>query len=382
MRAFFVIVWFGLLCLPVAQMVYPMVQERPMMENRVLAKLPPMSADALLSPGATLRDVYRWFNDNFGFRITLTRVRTEINYAFRYSERVHITKFGWLYYRSVLDGAKVENARLSDEEIGHIADRFAKLHSYFASRGMRLLVVSVPQKDALYFYAVPKDAPRFRPPFAFDRLRDALNARLGSDHIDGAIVLRAAQARGLQTYHRTDFHWTDPAGGEVGRAVVNRIAALEGDESLQWTAEIPTRQVELIGGESQELPLFSPLWEKTVAADIDWRSEEFGRFQWKPEAGIPLNLAFPLTHSFEWKAKAEVGKLPAAAFITNSYGESFWRSGVHQRFRELHSYRRVAGPEWMARTIAAIPSNSRYVVFEFHEAEMRDVAIFDWMQLR
>ncbi len=74
-------------------------------------------------------------------------IRTEFNYAFGYSERVHIGPDSWLHYRSVLDREKVRNASLSVLEVERIADRLERVRKYLSTRGVRMLVVTVPQKD-------------------------------------------------------------------------------------------------------------------------------------------------------------------------------------------------------------------------------------------
>ncbi|TWB24482.1 acetyltransferase AlgX (SGNH hydrolase-like protein) [Nitrospirillum amazonense] len=382
MRRTFVILWVALLFVPMAQMIHPIVSEPPVLENRVLNRLPEMSRQALATPLLLTRGVAAWFNDNFGFRNTLIRLRTEENYRLGYSERLHLGPDGWLNYRDVIDTQKSWNAQMSDTQIAETADRFATLRDYLAKRGMRLLVVTVPQKDVIYPESLGSDAPHYPQPSAFTRLRAGLTVRLGSDHIDAEPILLGLRAKGVQAFHRTDFHWTDVAGGEVARAIVNRLANLEGDSNLRWTAPLTVEPLHWAGGESQQLPLFTYVYEDSVGIKEPWRDPARGTFEWL-DVDSHFNPDYPLAYDFNWHLATDQHGLPATVVVSNSYGESFWRAGMNLHFDHLQAFRLKPWGDgaYLASVLNRIAAGTKYFVLEFHEGNMLDAGRVKWSEV-
>jgi hypothetical protein len=375
-KSLFVTLWFALIALPVVQALSPFIWEPPIRENRVLAQFPTISVE---HPIAGAKGIVAWFNDNFGFRLTLIRVRTEWNYAFGYSDRIHIGPDGWLNYRGVLDDQKGLNATLTKQQIAAIADRFTTLQQYLTKRSVRLLVVSVPQKDVIYPESLPADAPVYPSPSAFERLRALLTERLGQDHIDAEPILMHLKAEGIPAFYRTDFHWTTVAGGEVARAVVNRIADLEHKPDLRWTEPLPVTHIAMIGGESIELPIFDPFSEQTISVDVDWRNAREGAFQWT-NADAHFQDRYPLNYSFVWRSTRSDG-LPPTAFCTNSYGEAFWYAGTQFHFSKLETFR-VAPPDiTLTSAIQHLGPDTKYFVLQFNETVVPVAAEVDWDKL-
>ena len=378
-----VFVWAGLLLVPVMQMAFRVVPEAPIQENRVLAQFPGWTAEGLLSPGTWGMKFHAWFNDNFGFRNTLIRLINQADYLLWYSDRVHLGRDGWLHYRLVLDDGKPKLARLPPEEISAIAERVEAMRAFLASRGLRLMAVTIPQKDVIYPETLRYDAPVLPRPSSFDRLRAALSARLGQDHIDGQEIMEDLKRRGVQVFHRTDFHWTDVAGGEVGRVLVNRIADLEGRPDLRWVEPLKALPLDnWSGGEAQFMPLLRPLTENTTRLE-SWNDPARGSFEWLG-TDQHFNQAFPWAYSFVWRSSQSERTLPAAIMATNSYGDSFWRAGMHFHFRRIQVQRfRGAKPaSFMAETINTVLPDTKYFVIQFHELHMPNAGLVDWATVR
>ncbi|MBB6254384.1 alginate O-acetyltransferase AlgX-related protein [Nitrospirillum iridis] len=379
MRLTFVILWVTLLSLPIVQMIKPMALEPPVLENRTLHQLPDLNRAAMATPITLMRNVSMWFNDNFGFRNTLIRLRTETNYRLGYSERLHLGPDGWLNYRDVIDTQKGRNALLSDPQLTEFADRFVALHDYLAKRDIDLLVVTVPQKDVIYPESLGRDAPHYPKPTAFTRMQDILTERFGANHIAAEPILRNLRAQNIQAFHRTDFHWTDVAGGEVARAIVNRLADLEGAPSLRWIAPLTIEQIHWAGGESQQLPLFRYVTEDSIRTNEPWRDPAQGTFDW---LGVDANFNpdFPLGHDFNWQLAPGRSGLPATVIVSNSYGESFWRAGMNLHFQHLQAFRSKPWGDgtFFASVLRRIAPGTKYFIIEFHEAEMVDAGRIKW----
>ena len=270
LRLSFVLLFLALIALPGVQMAFPLIKSTPVEENRTLAKFPALQGYDISSLTKWTAGLSPWFNDNFGFRAELIRAWNEISMRFGYSERVYLGPDHWLNYRHIIDDPIVGFARLSDKDIDHIGEGFLKMRDYLAAKNVRLLIVSVPQKYQVYPESLPSSAPHISSPTAFDKLRAYLTDHFKEDHIDAKAILMRLKAEGHQVYHKTDYHWTDWAGGEVGRAITNRIAELEGRPDLAWTAAIPDKPFAgWGGGESRFLPLFRPITEDKRIPDVE-----------------------------------------------------------------------------------------------------------------
>jgi hypothetical protein len=376
MRAIFVIIWFALVLAPIGQQLYGFVPEWPIKENRELARPPQLGWAVLSDPVAFGKAVYTWFNDNFGLRITLIRIRTETNYALGYSDRVHIGPDGWLNYRSVLDQEKVANESASLDDV---VDRLENIRRYLAACNIRLLVVSVPQKDAVYPESLPEDAPNYPKPSAFDRMRAMLTERFGADHIDAEPLLRALKAQHVQAYYRTDFHWTDAGGNEAARAIVNRIAELEYRPDLRWSRPASMRSIPFIGWESNELPLFNYVWEQTIETAVDWQDKARGTLE-LTNVDAHFDPRFPLNYSFVWTS-AQTGGLPPIAVVSNSYGEAFWRTGMHFHFDKVYSFRLNSPGITLTSALRRLAPDVKYFILQLHEGEFPSAGTVSWSEL-
>lgn len=145
---------------------------------------------------------------------------------------------GWLFYEEALSdqpgGQAAFAARL---EILH------RLEREVARRGLRLLVVTVPDKARV----VPQQtcgigfAPHARA--RYDLWQQALTAE-GVDHLDLLPVLRS----GADPFYRTDVHWTAGGAEAAAAAVAGRVEqALGGQGPARYEVTGSEREEERIG---------------------------------------------------------------------------------------------------------------------------------------
>src|SRR4051794_24661312 len=103
-RLSFIIAFFALTLLPLAQMSLGLPSAAPVDENRSLAPAPAAFWGA---PFEWVKEADAWFSDRFGYRSFLIRAKTQIDYSvFSTSTRVHIGSDNQLFYRSVMDVEK------------------------------------------------------------------------------------------------------------------------------------------------------------------------------------------------------------------------------------------------------------------------------------
>ena len=81
-----------------------------------------------------------------------------------------------------------------------------------------------------------------------------------------------------------------------------------------------------------------------------------------------------------WRANAQ-GKelLPPVTVLDNSYGLSFWRTGMHFNFRKIyHTLLRLEDKGFWSGVFSDLPPDSRYLVLQFHEAVMEIAGNAKW----
>ena len=72
--------------------------------------------------------------------------------------------------------------------------------------------------------------------------------------------------------------------------------------------------------------------------------------------------------------------LPPVTVLDNSYGLSFWRTGMHFNFRKVyHTLLRLKKKDFWPGVLSDLPPDSRYLVLQFHEARHGDrFSDVDW----
>lgn len=168
-----------------------------------------------------------YFNDHFGFRRTLIMwhglVKLGLLKAY-YSDRVIIGKDGWLFFR--LD-KQIENYRCvhpyDEAELDQWVRLFEARRRRLAARGIRYLVVFVPNKHTIYSEKLPDGINRVHDYSRLDQLTARLAEHGGIPFLDLRGVLFEAKKR-AQVYFKTDTHWNGAGRIVAARAILARIA--------------------------------------------------------------------------------------------------------------------------------------------------------------
>jgi hypothetical protein len=340
---------------PLLQQHFHLLHYESLTENRIRKSAPRNWASLLDRNSSFAREFEDYFNDNYGFRDLLIRTKNQLDYSlFHRSDKVLIGRGDWLFYKSVVEQEQIAAERFSDETWNGVYDRFLALNQALASRGITLVVISCPVKNTIYPEHLPPSAPRRPVPPAYGRLRTFFVNHPDIVVIDPFPILTNLKDR-FPVYFRTDFHWTDPAGAEVARALVNRLGNLSGKGNL-WKNPVAMRiAAHLDGGENQSLGLLWPLPEMAPSLEKDHPEAELGEYTYTQESN-------------EWTYRTKLQDtsqlIPTTVMFGDSYADAFLRAGFAGYFVKFQKFY-----NWEIRQrFPQIPEGTRFVVFQIIES--------------
>lgn len=360
LRLLFVTLFFVLTLLPGLQMLTGVAPLMIVNENRVLA--PAVSTATPLGDIPGVAD--RWFSDHFGLRSLLIRLKTQIDFSlFGASDRVLVGRDGQLFYRSTTnDEVPAMNDYLADATVPSVAG-VATLNRALAADGIRMAIVVNMLSDRFYPELLPRQALR-RP----DRPRvDDYVARLQKVPdllvVDSKAILDELR-KTRRIFHKTDFHWNDPAAFDVAKHLVDRMSVTDGMAASPWTYPLVIDTLKVSGGIATFMPLFVPPSELALMVKPNW--------QW-PEGFVNLSPQPP----FEFSSKADPNPalLPPTVVVGDSFFDGMVRSGIQACFVEMHRIR-WTGTIKISEVIASLPKHTRWVIFEFIEVNRLAVGDF------
>jgi len=131
-----------------------------------------------------------------------------------------------------------------------------KLATDLSARGVKLVIIVAPMKDVYYSVHLPNTAKKLPDPRQVELLQDRFRAMKEIIFIDSEAILKET-AKQRTVFHKTDFHWNDPAAFEVARTLVNEIGKFENLPSPVWEHKLEIEEQPLSGGEASFMPIFS-----------------------------------------------------------------------------------------------------------------------------
>jgi hypothetical protein len=196
------------------------VQERPALEPRL----------ALLRAYPAAFE--RWFNDNFGSRVALTRLDHWVRaVALRTSPvaKVLIGRDGWLYFTGedarALDRYYRGIEPLSNAEVRALYTELERRRAFLASKGIAYLVVVAPDKYSVYPEFLPSWVQKLSAQTALDRISEEMQRHPDLHFIDLRSALIAAKSS-EQLYFKTDSHWNYAGARVAYRVLMTEVARL------------------------------------------------------------------------------------------------------------------------------------------------------------
>jgi len=328
---------------------------RPLEENR-RRKPRPVDWYGLFQTGTPFAKKFEeYFNDNYGFRDLLIRIRNEVDFrAFHKSEKVLIGRDGWLFYKSVIEDEEIGTEKMSAAEWDTLCSRVLRLNRILASRGITLVVLPCPMKNSIYPEMLPANAPRRPNPNRFERYREFLKAHPEIVTVDPFPLLMNLKS-GMQVYYRTDFHWTDAAGAYVARELVQRLGDLSGKQGL-WNQPIRTiLETKPAGGENASLALLWPATETTPHPAGPNPDRERGEY-------ADTSNAYEWTYTSRLPDKSQL--IPDTVMFGDSYSDAFVRAGFTAYFARIQRFY-----NWdFSKKYGSIPAGTRFVILQHLES--------------
>ena len=356
-RIISITIFFLFLCSPKAYKWRHFVQYAPLTENRL--KIPrPKNWEALFEPGGSYAHKYEeYFNDNYGLRDLFIRLKNQADFwLFRQSEEIVIGRENWLFYKSVLEEQEIQTEGVPLAQFEIMFTRFLKLNRCLAGRGITLVIIPCPMNNTIYPEMVPANTARRPSPTGFQRYREFLHNHPEILSIDPSPQLLRLKDT-WNVFHKTDWHWTDPAGAYIARDLVNLLGQKSGIGNL-WDQPInPITRVFTGGGENNALALLWPIREQYLVLD------EVGMKR------VPREFAF--SHDLtEWhfrsKLSADSKLLPPTVMFGDSYADAFLRAGFliyFRSFQKFYNYR-------FREEFAKVPPDTRFLIFQLIEVNL------------
>lgn len=355
----FVVAFCLMLSAPGIQKRFQLFHYEALDENRFRAPCP-TDWWGLFTEGTPFARKYEeYFNDSFGFRDLLVRIKHQLDYSlFRESDRVLVGRDGWLFYRSIVEQEEIYIEEAPRSAFDDMFRRFDALRDALAKRGITLIVVPCPMNNTVYPEMLPDDAPSRKHPSGLNRYVEHFRNRSGFVLVDPMPILLEVKQR-FPAYHKTDFHWTDPAGAHVAKALVDELGELSGIGPL-WDQPIEVEwRTDAVGGEATAMGLLRPVEESRVQLraqaiiQANGLIRDFGPNDWAYESAEPEDARL----------------LPPTVLFGDSFADAFRRSGFHRYFRRLRKFPNL---EFRNR-YADIPEGTRFVVLQHIEVFLNQI---------
>lgn len=348
-----VLVFVMLLIAPTLQSYLGLVTLTPVQENRNKTPRPARWLDLFKPQSEFALDYERYYNDVFGFRDLLIRLKNQVDYTlFNKSREIIIGADNWLYYKSVVEGQQVAAEQYPDSAYVKLFNRIERMADHLSRRGIALIVVPNPVKSTIYPEYLPTNTARLPAKTGFQRYREFLQSSSKIHLIDSQAILEELKKQ-RPVFHQTDFHWNDPAGFVVAQHLVDKLGKLSGT-GITWSHQLKIRTESLSGGQNNSLAIFWPFHENALMLE-----ENLGG-----DIGTIVSSGRPNEWRYLANDKSPPILLPQTVLFGDSFADAFLRSGFTVYFSELQKY-------WindLAIYFKDIPPGTRFVVFEHIEA--------------
>jgi len=360
----------ALLVVPLASMLYKPGFVSPLDEHRTPAKFPSL---AMLrnAGGDFAAQINSWFDDRVGLRDLFIRAKNQIDYSvFHTSRKDYVGPNGWLFERATTD-ARLRLERASAAELENLEAEFLNLEQRLQQRGIRLIVVGYPDKSMFYPELLPSNAPHIPHGGNYDKLRAFLAAQPGLNFIDAETILNREKSQTAEPqYYKTDIHVALLGSIPIVRAIIERIAALEGRPEIRWNEKFQVNHDYWSGGsEGRFLSLLWPVSESVGSPSPIYevgRDEPDGRWL-VPDRRAIGEVGFDSVQpfDFEYRSRPELcaQRLPGAALFGNSFSDRYWPLGLQRYFCFI---RRARTPtERLTPFVANLPEGTKYFIFQY-----------------
>jgi hypothetical protein len=352
----FVATFFMLSILPAVQWTTGFIDISALEEKRLLAAPPDFSDILLHGDGRMSAAINKWFDDRYGFRALLIRLKNQLDYwAFHHSDKIFIGSDGWLYMpQDFID--EIDAERGGDAAAERVHQQYFRLARYLAGAGIRLIVIGNPIKESIYPQYLPNNIPTLPHDSRYQKMRTWLKSRSEFDFIDGNEIL--ANCRPWRTFHLLDIHMTFPGGVCFAKALIAQIAKNEGRPASPWDHAFSyTEHSSTAGGEADFMALLFRPSQPVLVPDHVFGGDNDPSFSPDP-SGV-----------FEWiyhgPSGAGANPLPPVVMFGDSFLDHYRHAGIQSYLSA--AYRARNDDQNLSTVLTHLPDGTRYFVFEFLE---------------
>lgn len=228
------LLFFCLCALPGAGLL--MDKEDSTAENRTLAAFPALTDEEGGFNQAWSTQFQSYVSDHFGFRSQMVMADSRLKANLLHTsaeEDVIIGADGWLYYTPTVNDF-IGNPTVSDIGIQNICRNLELMQTYAESKGSRLLVAVIPNKNTVY----PEYMPYFYRQSGVDNNLTRLTQALETAEIPycdmASALCQAAQDTDTQLYHKQDSHW-NASGALLGCNALLDAAGIAHEDHAERT---------------------------------------------------------------------------------------------------------------------------------------------------
>ena len=321
-------------------------------------------------------DVNGWFDDRYGFRSLLIRIKNEIDYqAFGVSDKVIIGKAGWLFDKKYYNNV-VEDARdvALDQQIG---TALRNLRDRLGERGTKLVFVLNAAKTSIYPQFLPTK-PAVDPPTRLARrIAETLKRTPGITFVDGEEII--SKHLDAELYYKTDIHMNFRAASFVYREMIAQIAQILGQNQPPLPRETLIR-IDWNGGSEERY-----LAKLFAIADTAYlprepssagKSDEFDEFRTNVgSADLPKYPDLPL-YDVVFINKRSTPLLPPIVLFGTSFADPLFALNYNRVFGAIYRTRSNV-PERICSLMLNMPREIKVFVVEFPEMFLRSIPDLD-----
>jgi hypothetical protein len=356
-RAVFVAIFLIGLSLPAWQTLLAFAPETPVpRERRTVASKP--TIDSVWQLGELPVQLARWFDDHFGFRPFLLRLKTQVDYSvFGTSARAHIGRDGWLFYRSIIDQRRFEGDRFYATHGPTVVRNLDRLNRALREKGIALIVTVNLLVDRLIPDILPAEIPKQPAQPAIDHMLARLQAVLGPSYLDMTAVMNEVM-KTRRAFHKSDFHWNDPAAFAGAQAIVQRAAALTGRPAAEYRFALEVVERDWIeGGLALIIPLLSWYQER----------ELFMKQTFVDSAGIARTADGEVWYQTFRSDGSNPALLPPIACIGDSFTWGLQAAGLQAHFRAAYFSTAWGRAPRLSDFIARLPDDTGVLLVQWME---------------
>ena len=358
----FLVIFAILLWLPLFQQYSQFFRIQPHNENRNRVQVPTDFKSLIMGRQDFPSRFEAYYNDNYGFRDFLIRLKNQLNYSlFEKSDQVIIGKSSFLFYRRVVENDEIQVERRIDQELPKLLGKLHKLATILKKQGAQLVILPMPLKNSIYPELLPRYAPHRPSPLAIQRFITELKNQPEILVLDTYSQMMSLKSQ-IPVFHKTDFHWNDVAGSEVGKAFVNLLGMELGLGQI-WTHSVSVeRNILSEGGQTVAMAIYKPIVEETLFARVP-PTRHSGTFTSTPNQANTWRYTQPDLE--------RIRLIPATVMFGDSFADAFLRVGFLRYFKSFQKYY----IKELKENISHLQKDVKFVVMEFIETEL--VTLFE-----